>query len=167
MKRLIIEVVDVTGRCLAGLKIGNIWEVSENVCVVGENICYFALSSLMPVLLTVQMGTDPKSIGISNESGVGYIQCSDIGDPLTPGGKVTFKIREKFPSKREVSASPEKVVSTYQEIKPEVSYIPRSPTCQACGACSMQSDQAASVDEGKLRELITSISRQMLDKMGK
>ena len=69
MKRLTIEVVDVSGRCQAGLKIGNVWEVNENVCVVGENVCYFALSSLMPVLLAIQMGTDPKSIGLSNESG--------------------------------------------------------------------------------------------------
>ncbi|MCL5986368.1 MAG: TIGR04076 family protein [Actinobacteria bacterium] len=167
MKRLTIEIVEVTGRCLAGLKAGNVWEVTENVCVVGENLCYFALSSLMPVLLTIQMGTDPKSLGLSNESGVGYMQCSDIGDLLTPGGKVTFKISEKFPSRREVSTEPEKEVSTYQEVKPEVSYIPRSPACQACGACSMQAGQSTSADEGKLRELITSISKKMLEETGK
>ena len=99
-------------------------------------------------------------------SQVGYIQCADIGDPLAPGGKVTFKIMEKFPSIKKASDKPEKEISTYQEVKHVVNYVPRSPACQACGACSMQ-NQAASVDEGKLRELIKNISKKMLEEMGK
>ena len=167
MKRLTIEVMDVTGRCKAGLKIGNIWEVTENICVFGENLCYLALSSMMPVLLAIQMGSDPKSFGLSDESGVGYLQCSEIGNPLTPSGKVTFKIREKFPSFREASDKPEGEAIAYQDIKPAVNYVPRSPACQACGACSMQADQGSSTDEDRLKELITSISKRMLEETGK
>lgn len=167
MKRLIIEVVDVSGKCVAGLKIGNIWEISENICVMGENICYFALSSLMPTLLAIQLGSDLKSIGLSNEPGVAYMQCSDIGDPLTPGGRVTFKIREKFPSSRGVSAKLEGSAAFPQEVKAEVRYVPRSPACQACGACSMQQEQVSTVDEEKLKELIINISRKMLKEQGR
>ena len=96
MKRLVVEVVEVRGKCVAGYKVGDSFEINQNVCVEGDKICYLALSSLMPAILALQLGNEPKDIGLSKEVGVSYMQCSDPGEPFTPGGVVIFKIRNKF-----------------------------------------------------------------------
>ena len=96
MKRLVVEVVEVKGKCVAGYKVGDSFEINQNVCVEGDKICYFALSSLMPAILALQLGNEPKDIGLSKEVGVSYMQCSDPGEPFTPGAVVIFKIRNKF-----------------------------------------------------------------------
>ena len=96
MKHLVVEVVEVRGRCVAGYNIGDKFEINPNVCVDGEKICYFAVSSIMPAILALQLGNDPKDIGLSKEKGVAYMQCSDPGEPFTSGGTVFFKIRCKF-----------------------------------------------------------------------
>ena len=96
MKHLIVEVVEVKGRCAAGYNVGDKFEVNQNVSLDGDKICYFAVSSLMPALLALQLGNNPKSIGLSRDEGAAYMQCSDIGHPYTPGGTVIFKIYNKF-----------------------------------------------------------------------
>lgn len=96
MKHLIVEVIQVKGKCAAGYNVGDKFEVNKSVCIDGSKICYFAVSSIMPVLLALQLGNNPKDIGLSNEDGVAYMQCSDIGYPFTPGGSVIFKISSKF-----------------------------------------------------------------------
>lgn len=93
VKKLIVEVTDVKGKCDTKLKIGDKWTITEDFCIEGKNICYFAVSSLMPVLFALQTGTEPKEMGLSKEDGIAYMQCSDPGPPLTPGGTVTFKIK--------------------------------------------------------------------------
>ncbi len=96
MKHLIAEVVEVKGRCIAGYEVGDRFEINRNVSVDGDKICYFAISSMMPALLAIQQGSDPKAMGLSQEEGTAYMQCSDPGEPYTPGGTVIFKIRDKF-----------------------------------------------------------------------
>ena len=96
MKHLIVEVVEVRGRCVAGYNVGDSFEVNQNVSLNGDKICYFAVSSLMPAILALQLGNNPKEIGLSNESNCAYMQCSDPGQPYTPGGTVVFKLRYKF-----------------------------------------------------------------------
>ena len=96
MKHLIVEIVEVRGRCIAGYKIGDKFEINQNVCLEGEKLCYFAISSLMPAILALQLGNKPRDIGLSKEEGTAYMQCSDPGSPLTPGGMVVFRIKDKF-----------------------------------------------------------------------
>jgi len=96
MKHLLVEVISVEGKCLAGYKIGDTFEINKNVSLDGPKLCYFAISSLMPIILALQLGAEPGSIGLSKEKDAAYLQCSDPGDPLTPGGKVVFKIKDKF-----------------------------------------------------------------------
>ncbi len=96
MKHLIVEVVEIKGRCVAGYKVGDRFEINQNVSVDGDKICYLALSSLMPALLALQLGNNPKEIGFSSEDRIAYLQCSDPGPPFTPGGTVVFKIEDKF-----------------------------------------------------------------------
>ena len=60
MKHLIVEVVDVKGRCVAGYKVGDSFEINQNVCADGEKLCYFTLSSIMPAIFAVQMGIKTK-----------------------------------------------------------------------------------------------------------
>ena len=93
VKKLIVEVIDVKEKCDAMLKVGDKWTITEDFCIEGKKVCYFAVSSLMPVLFALQTGTEPKEMGLSKEDGVAYMQCSDPGPPLTPGGTVTFKIK--------------------------------------------------------------------------
>ncbi|MCL5073917.1 MAG: TIGR04076 family protein [Actinobacteria bacterium] len=96
MKHLIVEVADVKGKCLAGYNLGDKFEINANVCIDGQKICYFAISSIMPAILALQLGNDPKDIGLSKEHDAAYMQCSDPGEPFTGGGIVVFKIKYKF-----------------------------------------------------------------------
>lgn len=96
MKHLIVEVIEKKGRCAAGYEIGDKFEINKNVSIDGNKICYFAISSLMPCFIALQMGSRPKEIGLSKEEEVSYMQCSDPGEPFTPGGTVIFKIQGKF-----------------------------------------------------------------------
>jgi uncharacterized repeat protein (TIGR04076 family) len=93
---VMVEVVEIRGHCDAGLKVG------ERIVLSGANldlqksnkVCYWALSDLMPALYSLQLGHDPKELGLSTESGIAYMCCSDPGPPRTPGGNVVFKIRQ-------------------------------------------------------------------------
>lgn len=92
VKKLIVEVVDVKGKCDTKLEVGDKWTITEDFWIEGKKICYFAISSLMPILFAMQTGVKPEEMGLSKEEGVAYMQCSDPGPPLTLGGTVTFKI---------------------------------------------------------------------------
>jgi uncharacterized repeat protein (TIGR04076 family) len=96
MKHLIVEVIEKRGKCAAGYEVGDRFEINKNVSIDGEKICYFAVSSLMPCFLALQMGNEPSGIGLSKENGIAYMQCSDPGEPFTPGGTIIFSIKDKF-----------------------------------------------------------------------
>ena len=91
-----IEAVEVRGNCGAGFVKGEKFVLSGKTgCIDFKNsdrVCYWALSDLMPALLGIHLGVDPKELGMSNEKDVAYMCCSDPGPPYTPGGNVVFKI---------------------------------------------------------------------------
>jgi len=94
LKDLIIEVVKVEGSCAAGYKVGDkIYISGANVDLQkSTKVCYWALSSIMPLIFSMQSGIEPSEFGFSDEKGVAYIACSDIGKPYTRGGRVIFKV---------------------------------------------------------------------------
>ena len=97
LKELIIKVKEVAGSCAAGYKVGDTIVVL-GPCIDLERsniVCFWALSSLMPALFALQLGHDPKSLGLSSKSGVCYLRCSDIGKPYTPGGNVMFEVQQR------------------------------------------------------------------------
>ncbi len=92
---LLCEVIDVKGRCDASLKKGDRIILRKDFTIdleKSDRVCYWALSDLMPCLFALHLGHDPREIGMSDEKGVAYLQCSDPGPPITPGGNVLFKI---------------------------------------------------------------------------
>lgn len=97
---LVCEVAEVTGSCVANFKKGTTFVLGGDGTIdlrrsdQPEKLCYWALSDLMPALLSLHLGHDPKELGLSNETGVACIRCSDPGPPYTPGGSVLFKIRK-------------------------------------------------------------------------
>ena len=90
-----IEVIDIQGTC-------PVFKVGDKILINGPQIdlentdavCIHALPSLLHFSLALREGADPVKLGISKEEGVAYIQCPDPGEPLTPGGTVTFKIKK-------------------------------------------------------------------------
>lgn len=92
MKKLVVEVARLTGQCDAGLREGDRFEVTEDFRLSGDKCCYFAMSSLVPVLMALQAGLEPSVLGLSHEQGVAYLQCSDPGHPWTSGGTVVFRV---------------------------------------------------------------------------
>jgi len=96
LKDILVEVVEVTGNCDAGLKKGDKFVLSgANIDLKrSDKICYWALSDLMPALFSLQLDHDPKELGLSKEAEVAYMCCSDPGPPYTPGAHVLFKARK-------------------------------------------------------------------------
>lgn len=94
--KLWIEVVDIKGTC-------PIFKIGDKILIDGPEIdtkhtdavCIHALPSLLHFSLALREGADPLKLGLSKEEGVAYVQCPDPGEPLTPGGTVTFKIERK------------------------------------------------------------------------
>lgn len=88
-----IEVVNIAGTC-------PVFTTGDKIFLAGPQIdlersdavCIHALPSLLHFALTLREGVDPMTLGLSKEAGVAYLQCPDPGEPLTPGGTVTFKI---------------------------------------------------------------------------
>jgi len=95
MMRLWIEVIDIKGTC-------PVFKISDKIIISGAQIdmehtdavCIHALPSLLHFSLALREGVDPVKLGLSKEEGIAYIQCPDPGEPLTPGGTVTFKIKK-------------------------------------------------------------------------
>ena len=93
---IVVEVAEVKGVCDAKLKKGDKFVLSgPNIDLEkSDGVCYWALSDLMPAMLSIQLGHDPKELTLSNESGVAYMCCSDPGPPYTPCGNVVFRIKK-------------------------------------------------------------------------
>ena len=89
---LIIKVEEIRGTCPVyknGDKI-----VTDGARIVLEKtdaICTHALSSLLPYMVALRDGVDPKKLGLSKNGKYAYIQCLDPGEPYTDGGTVIFK----------------------------------------------------------------------------
>lgn len=92
--RLIIEVVEVRGKC-------PVHKVGDKIVIDGAEIdlqkttriCCHALSTIDHWLLALREGADPKKLGLTKEGDEknAYIQCPDPGPPYTNGGTVIFK----------------------------------------------------------------------------
>lgn len=93
---IVCEVVEVTGNCDVKFKKGEKFVLSPDGNIDlkrSDKVCWWALSGLMPGLFPVQLGLDPKTLNMSNESGVAYMRCTDVGPPYTAGGNVLFRIK--------------------------------------------------------------------------
>lgn len=90
-----IEAVDIRGTC-------PVFKIGDKIIIKGPQIdmentdavCIHALPSLLHFSLALREGADPGKLGLSKEKEIAYIQCPDPGEPFTPGGTVTFKIRK-------------------------------------------------------------------------
>lgn len=91
--RLIIEVIDIKGKCPvynSGDRIvlddGYKVNMSET-----DSICMHSLGSLLPYYNSLSKGASPVELGLAREGDSAYIQCLDP-HTYTGGGTVTFKI---------------------------------------------------------------------------
>ncbi|HQD77157.1 MAG TPA: hypothetical protein PKV26_10875 [Bacillota bacterium] len=81
---LTAEVIEIRGRCSAGLKTGDtmVWSGS---CVSGERICAAAVKSVV--------GAAGRAMLESGSSAEPVVSCLDAGPPYTNGGCVRFRLR--------------------------------------------------------------------------
>ncbi len=93
MVRVRVEVHQVKGKCAAGLKPGDWFEV-DGFYITGMEgrICLHALAAMSTLLTLMSHGHSAKELGIGEERG--FLQCPDPGPPLTCGGTVIFKLSE-------------------------------------------------------------------------
>ncbi len=90
-----IEVTNIKGTC-------PVFKIGDKIIINGPKIdmektdavCIHAFPSLLHFSLALREGIEPVKLGLSREEGVAYIQCPDPGEPFTPGGTVTFKIKK-------------------------------------------------------------------------
>jgi len=92
MSKLIIEVVEIRGKCPV-YKVGDkiVIDGPEIVLEKTDAICIHALAPLLHYVVALREGVNPKKLGLSKEKEAAYIQCVDPGEPYTEGGTVTFK----------------------------------------------------------------------------
>ena len=93
---VVIEVIDVRGKCAAGYKPGDKFTIKgfyiePNEC--NMKICIHALTSMMSLLSPFIHGVSARLLGIGDKDDEGYIQCPDPGKPYTCGATVVFKIK--------------------------------------------------------------------------
>lgn len=89
---LIIEVEEVRGKC-------PVYKKGDKIVVEGpkiilektDGLCIHALGSLLPYMVALREGIDPKKLGLSKNGKYAYVQCLDPGQPYTDGGTVVFK----------------------------------------------------------------------------
>ena len=89
---LVIEVEKVKGKCPVYRKGDKI--VTDGPRIILEKtdaLCIHALGSLLPYMVALREGADPKKLGLSKKGKYAYIQCLDPGEPYTDGGTVIFK----------------------------------------------------------------------------
>jgi uncharacterized repeat protein (TIGR04076 family) len=94
MKRLIIRVSSIKGRC-------PVYEVGHKI-VIDEgyklnlrettSVCMHSLASIMPYYVALSKGVPPAQLGLANQQGTACVQCLDPGEQ-TGGGTVTFEIQ--------------------------------------------------------------------------
>ena len=93
MRKLIISVVSIKGRC-------PVYEVGHRI-VIDEGyrlnlaetngICIHSLASVMPYYVALSKGVSPAELGLANQRGLACVQCLDPYEQ-TGGGTVTFEI---------------------------------------------------------------------------
>ncbi len=93
---VVVEVVEVRGKCAAGYKVGDSFVIKgfyidPKECEV--KICIHALTGMMSLLSPFIHGVSAKLLGIGDKDDEGYIQCPDPGSPYTCGGTVVFRVR--------------------------------------------------------------------------
>lgn len=90
MARIIVEAVEVKGKCAAGIKVGD-KTVIDGACVdleKSDKFCLYALTSIFPTIFACRLGFDMAKIRLPQS----VVQCLDPGEPYTQGGTVYFKI---------------------------------------------------------------------------
>ena len=96
MYEVVVEVVEVRGRCAADYKQGDKFTIKgfyiepekEN-----SRICIHALTAMISLLSPFMHGVSAKLLGIGDKEDEGYLQCPDPGKPYTCGGTVIFKVK--------------------------------------------------------------------------
>jgi len=79
-----------------GYKIGDCFMIEKYyIRDSGRGICLHALASMLTLLSPFLKGVSARTLGISGEDDVGYIQCPDPGKPYTCGGTVIFELRRE------------------------------------------------------------------------
>jgi uncharacterized repeat protein (TIGR04076 family) len=93
--RVLVEVVEVRGRCAAGYK-PDVRIVLEGFYIVSRessNVCMHAFSALLSLLSAFAHGASARDLGVGSSYDEGYLQCPDPGKPYTCGGTVIFRLK--------------------------------------------------------------------------
>lgn len=94
--KLIIEVIDIRGKCPV-YKLGDRIVLEDGYRVnlrKTDAICLHSLSSLLPYYNALARGISPVELGLAKRGKDAYLQCLDP-EGLTGGGTVTFRVRRK------------------------------------------------------------------------
>jgi len=93
--RIVIEVVEVRGKCAAGYKPGDRIVLNGFYIVSrgSSNVCMHAFSAMMSLLSAFAHGASARELGIGSSDDEGYLQCPDPGRPYTCGGTVVFRLK--------------------------------------------------------------------------
>ena len=94
--RILIEVVEVRGKCALGYKVGDRIIVDGFYLDPKNNntrICIHALTSMTSLLSPFIHGVSAMLLGIGEHDDEGYLQCPDPGKPYTCGGTVVFRVK--------------------------------------------------------------------------
>lgn len=92
MDKLVIEVVEIRGKC-------PVFKKGDRIVIEGPKInleetdavCTHAFASLLPYIVALRKGIKANELGL----GIGekaYVQCLDPGPPYTDGGTVIFEM---------------------------------------------------------------------------
>ena len=93
---VVVEVVEVRGKCAAGYRPGDRFRIRGFYIDPGEceaRICIHVLTAMMSLLSPFIHGVSARLLGIGDKDSEGYIQCPDPGKPYTCGGTVVFKAK--------------------------------------------------------------------------
>ena len=85
---VLVEVVEVRGKCAVGYRPGDSFKVKGFYIELKEDnnrICIHALTSMMSLLSPFIHGVSARLLGIGKKDDEGYIQCPDPGKPYTCG----------------------------------------------------------------------------------
>lgn len=96
---LIIEVIEVKGRCLV-YRIGDSFRIRDGFILLTERpLCMHSLASLMPYYVALSRAVPPVDLGLARGDSVAYVQCLDPCH-LTGGGTVVFAIKSEGAEER-------------------------------------------------------------------
>ncbi len=94
---VVVEVVEVRGKCAAGYRPGDNFKIKgfyiDSSDVGKTKICIHAFTAMMSLLSPFIHGVSARLLGIGDKDDEGYLQCPDPGKPFTCGGTVIFKIK--------------------------------------------------------------------------